>query len=64
MNRAGIIMLGGLFYSAGTRKLIQVYWKIDGAKNIAKQGENILDALKDLRPGQKFVFSQDGNIFC
>lgn len=61
INQAGIIMLGGLFFSAGTRKLIRVYQKIDGAKNTAKQEENILNAVKDLRTGQKFVFSQDGN---
>ena len=57
----GSIMFGGCFSSAGTKALVRIEGKMDGAKYRKIQKENLLPSARKLKLGQKFTFQHDND---
>ncbi|MGH0145253.1 UNVERIFIED_CONTAM: hypothetical protein FKN15_004921 [Acipenser sinensis] len=58
----GSIMLWGCFSSAaGTRHLVKIEGRMDGAKYREILQENLLQSAKKLKLGRKFTFQQDND---
>ncbi|CAJ0954497.1 unnamed protein product [Ranitomeya imitator] len=61
VKRGGSIMVWACFSTAGTGKMVKIDGKMDGAKYRTILEENLLESVKDLRLGRRFVFQQDND---
>uniref|UniRef100_A0AAZ3PMM5 Transposase n=1 Tax=Oncorhynchus tshawytscha TaxID=74940 RepID=A0AAZ3PMM5_ONCTS len=57
----GSIRLWGCFSVAGTRRLVRIEAKMNGAKYRKILDENLLQSDQDLRLGRRFTFQQDND---
>ena len=57
----GSIMLWGCFSAVGTRRLVRIKGKMNGAKYREIIDENLLQSAQALRLGQRFTFQQDND---
>ena len=51
----------GCFSAAGTRRLVRIEGKMNGAKSREILDENLLQSTQDLRLGQRFIYQQDND---
>ena len=54
-------MLWGCFSAAGTRRLVRIEGKINGAKYREVLDLNLLQSAQDLRLGQRFTFQKEND---